>query len=289
MERILYFIREAWRGLWHHRTFTWTALLALVGALVVPGVFLVVLVNTLNAAHSLGDRRELVVFLREGVADSTRETLARRLSGVARSVTYVSKEEAWEEMARELGGSELLEAVGQNPLPASYRVRLRPRYLNYASMDSIATSVGNEEAVEEVQFGGEWVRRLDRFFDTLRVIGFGIGAVIALVVLFVVSNTIRLTVVARREIHRVMLLMGASSRFVRMPLVLEGLLVSVLAAVVALGLLYGLFALLEPRLAVLPVFLPWRWIVAFLLTAGVLGALGSALAVSRFPPEERVR
>jgi cell division transport system permease protein len=289
MQRMLYFLSEAWRGLWRHRSLSLTALLALTGALLVPAAFLVVLVNSLHAVHTLGDRREMIVFLRDAATPADRDTLAERLAPVARQVTFVSKQEAWDEMARELGGTELLEAVGQNPLPASLRVRLRPEYLHYEAMDSIATAVGGAEAVEEVQFGGEWVRRLDRFIETLRVAGFGIAAIIALVVIIVVSNSIRLTVVARRELHRVMRLLGAGRFFLRIPLVLEGTLISLLAAAGALAVVYGLFRVVEDRLAVLPVFLPWRWVLAFLGAAAVLGAFGSTLAVSRIGHEERKR
>jgi cell division transport system permease protein len=286
---VLYFLREAGRGLWRHRSLTLTALAALVGALLVPAVFLVVLVNSINAVHTLGDRREMIVFLRDGAGDAARRALAARLLPVARQVTYVSKEAAWDEMARELGGSELLDAVGQNPLPASLRVRLRQVYLNFDAMDSIATSVREDDAVEEVQFGGEWVRRLDRFMETLRVTGFGIGAVIALVVIFVVANAIRLTVLARRDLHRVMRLLGAGRLFLRAPLVLEGFLISLLAAGLALAAVYGLFRLLEGRLAALPTFLPWSWIAAFVGGAAALGTLGSLLAVTRVGHGERER
>jgi len=289
MGRVLYLVREAWRGLWFHRSLTFTAFLALVGALLVPCVFLVVLVNALSALHTLGDRREMIVFLDDGTADSTRQAIAGSLSPVARQITFVSKEQAWDEMAKELGGDELLRAVGENPLPASYRVKLRPAYLHFAAMDSISQALSTKPGVEEVQFGGQWIKRLDRFLETLRTTGFGIAAVVAAVVLFVVANAIRLTVVARRDIHRVMLLLGASRRFIRSPLILEGALVSGLAAATALGLTYLIVLGLANRLIVLPEFLPWRWMVGFIGAAAVLGMFGSALALTRVAREDRSR
>lgn len=289
MGRIGYIIREAWRGFWYHRSLTFTAFLALVGALLVPCVFLVVLVNALSALQTLGDRREMIVFLEDATPDSTRQAVAASLSRVARQITYVSKEQAWDEMARELGGDELLRAVGENPLPASYRVKLRPAYLHFASMDSISQAISQSAGVEEVQFGGQWIKRLDRFLETLRTTGFGIAAVVGAVVLFVVANAIRLTVVARRDIHRVMLLLGASRRFIRSPLILEGALVSSLAALTALGLTYLLVLGLANRLIVLPEFMPWRWMAAFVAAAALLGMFGSALALTRVAREDRSR
>src|SRR5262249_43805026 len=167
MGRLSYLFREAWRGLWHHRSLTFTAFLALVGALLVPCVFLVVFVNALSAVHQLGDRREMVVFLEDGIPDTTKQDVERRLALVARQITFVSKDEAWDEMAKELGGDELLRAVNENPLPASFRVKLRPGYLHYAAMDSISQAISQAAGVEEVQYGGQWIRRLDQFLQTL--------------------------------------------------------------------------------------------------------------------------
>lgn len=289
MGRLSYLLREAWRGLWHHRSLTFTAFLALVGALLVPCAFLVVFVNALSAVHQLGDRREMVVFLQDDVADSTKQDIERRLGLVARQITFVSKEEAWDEMAKELGGDELLRAVNENPLPASFRVKLRPAYLHYAAMDSISQAISQAAGVEEVQYGGEWIRRLDQFLLTLRTTGFGIAGIIGAVVLFVVANAIRLTVVARRDIHRVMVLLGASRRFVRAPLLFEGALVSALAAGTSLGIMYLIVLGLANRLAISPTFLPWRWMLAVIGVASLLGILGSALALARVGREDRTR
>jgi len=105
----------------------------------------------------------------------------------------------------------------------------------------------------------------------------------------VVANAIRLTVVARRDIHRVMVMLGASRRFVRTPLLFEGALVSVLASGTALGITYLIVLGLANRLVILPSFLPWRWMLSFVGAAALLGILGSALALARVGREDRTR
>jgi cell division protein FtsX len=88
-------------------------------------------------------------------------------------------------------------------------VKLRPAYLHYAAITR-SQAIARAAGVEEVQFGGEWIRRLDQFLNPAhhgrhrRIIG---------AVSVVVANAIRLTVVARRDVHRVMVLLGASRRF----------------------------------------------------------------------------
>jgi len=212
-----------------------------------------------------------------------------RFDGLADTVVYVSREEAWDEMAQELGGSDLLEAVGENPLPASLRVWLLPGYRHHESMDSIAASLAEHEAVEDIQYGATEVRVMDRVIETLTWIGLGLAALIVLVVLFLVANTMRLTVLARRETHRVMALLGASGAFVRIPLLLEGVIVCLVASLLALGVVYALFLVVEQRLPALPEFLPWEWLAAFVVVSGFLGLLGSILAVTRRSPGENAK
>ncbi len=278
MSRLRYFIGEAWRGMWHHRSLTLTAIASVAGALLTIGVFLLFTANAQQALTSLGDRREVVVYLRDAAGDDQVQDLRARMDSLYGASTYVSKQEAWDEFARELGGDELLKAVGENPLPASIRLRLRPEYLHFAAMERIADLLARESVVEEVRFGGEWVRRLDRFTSGLATINLAVALVVALGVLLVVANTIRLTVVARRGLLRILALVGAGPGFLRAPLILEGVLVATLAAVLALALLAGIWAGLDGRPFAL-VFLPWRWAAAFVGSAAVLGFAGSFLAL----------
>ena len=278
MNRIAYFITEAWRGMWHHRSLTFTSVASLAGALLTIGIFLLFTANAQRALSTLGDRREVVVYLRDSATDEEVAALVARMNALYGTATAVSKQEAWDEFARELGGDELLKAVGENPLPASIRLKLRTEFLNFAAMERIADALAREPAVEEVRFGGEWVRRLDQFADGLARMNLAVGVIVALGVLVVVANTIRLTVVARRELLQIMALVGASSGFLRAPLLVEGVLVAVMAAVLALALLAGAWASLDGRPIAL-VFLPWRWALAFVGAAATLGLVGSLLAL----------
>ena len=278
MSRLAYFVTEAWRGMWHHRSLTLTAIASLAGALLTIGVFLLFTANAQQALSTLGDRREVIVYLHDAAGEEEVRALVARMDGLYGSATLVSKQEAWDEFTKELGGDELLKAVGENPLPASIRLKLRPEFLNFGAMERIADALSREPVVEEVRFGGEWVRRLDQFSESLARINFAVGIVVALGVLIVVANTIRLTVVARRELLRIMALVGASPGFLRAPLLVEGVLVAALAALLALVLLAAAWAGLDGRPVPL-VFLPWNWSLAFVGTAALLGFAGSMLAL----------
>jgi len=278
VSRLAYFIAEAWRGMWHHRSLTITAIASVAGALLTFGVFLLFTANAQQAMSSLGDRREVIVYLKDTAPLDQVDSLRTRMESLYGPATYVSKQEAWDEFARELGGDELLKAVGENPLPASIRLRLRPGYLHFAAMERIADALAGEPVVDEVRFGGEWVRRLDHFTAGLARINLAVAVIVALGVLLVIANTIRLTVVARRELLRILALVGAGPGFLRAPLVIEGVLVATLAAAVALLLLAGVWAGFDGRPFPL-VYLPWRWSLAFVTIAAALGFAGSLLAL----------
>ena len=278
MNRIGWFLREAWRGLWFHRSITWTALLSGFGSFVVLGMFLLFTANVQHALDSLGDRREVVVYLRDSASTDAREALIARLDSLYGVADYVSRDRAWEEFANELGGTELLDAVGQNPLPASIRLKLRPEFLNFDAMERLSDELAKVDIVEEVRFGGEWVRRLDHFIATLRFVDLVIGIVVAASVLFVVANTIRLAFIARRETLRIMALLGAGNGFIFTPLVLEGVIATAISALFALGAIYGAAAYFDGRpVDILP--LPWSWAAAFVGGAMLLGLVGALVAL----------
>ena len=289
MSPLAYFLSEAWRSFRQQRAVATNTILALVGALLVPAIFLVVLANVLDSLRAMESRREMVVFLVDESSVEAVDSLRARFASSARSVQYVSKDQAWAEMSRDPVAGQLLDAVNGNPLPASLRIRLDPELMTYESMDSIAASLTHEEIVEEVQFGGEAVRVLDGVLATLRWVGLALGLLIGIVVLIVVANTIRLTIVARRETHRILFLLGADSGFVRLPLVLEGVLACTLAAVLALAISYAAFLVLSPRLTILPTYLPFAWIAYYAAAAAVLGAFGGWLASTGLEARESDR
>ena len=275
-----YYLREAWRSYRQHRGLTFSAVLSLIGALTVVGVFLMLTWNADNALRLIGDRREMVVYLRDGVTDAQRTTMMESLERLYGAVTYVSKEQAWDEFTQQIGDPSLVEAVDENPLPASLRVKLRPELLNYDSMQEAARQVGQFPEVEDVRYGGEWVRRLDELNAGLRRGSLAIGIVVALAILFVISTTVRLTVQTRRPQVEIMSRLGATDRFIATPFIVEALAQAGVAALVALALMYGFSQ--AARLEVVGVeFLPWTWCVAFVGATVLLTWLASLWVVSR--------
>lgn len=276
----VFYIREMWRSFRQHRGLGFMAVLSLIAALTVSGGFLLLLHNADHALRLIGDRREMVVYLRDGVTEKQRDAVEESLERLYGTVTYVSKEQAWEEFSQQVGDPSLLEAVDQNPLPASLRVKLRPELLHYDAMEEAARQVAQFPEVEDVRYGAEWVRRLDELRDRLGRGALASGVLMALAILFVIHNTLRLTVQTRRPHIEIMSRLGASDRFIATPFAFEAVMQTAVAA--ALSLLLLLLFQQGVRTQVAGVeFLPWPWTAGFFAAAVLLAWIASLFALAR--------
>ena len=276
----LFFLREAWRSFKQQRGLAYNAIFSLTAALSLSGLFLLVVHNVEVAMRLVGDRREMVLYLRDSVTAEQREALIARLENLYGEATYVSKDEAWSEFSDQLGDPALLEGVQGNPLPASLRVKLKPELLKYAAMEETAKQVSAFPEVEDVRFGGEWVRRLDDLAAGLRRGAIAVGTVVALAIVFVMYTTLRLTVLTRRPEVEIMSRLGATDRFIGTPFVVEAMLEAALAATLALGVVFGIQRAFVSQVVNL-VFLPLSWTAGFLAAAIVLAWVAAMLALSR--------
>ena len=276
----LFYLREAARSFRQHRGLAYTAIFSLTASLILSGLLLLLTHNAKATLDLIGDRREMVIYLRDDVTPARRDLLMGRLEGLYGRVTYVSKEQAWDEFSRQVGDPSLLESVDDNPLPASVRLTLRPELLDHTHMEETARQVAQFPEVEDVRYGAEWVQRLDDLGASLVRGTWVVGVVVALAIVFIVYNTIRLTVLARRPQVEIMSRLGATDGFIAMPFVIEAVFEAALAAGIALAVLFGLQQALAARVIGL-VFMPTTWVLGFLGAAIALGSLASALALSR--------
>jgi cell division transport system permease protein len=276
----LYYFRESARSIRQHRALATTAIVVLTAALALTGLFMLLTYNAERALELMGDRREMIVYLRDDLLPADRDLLMGRLHDLYGFTTYVSKEQAWDEMRQQVGDPTLLEAVEDNPLPASIRIKLKPALLAPDSMEAAAREVAKFPEVEDVRYGAEWVRRLDELGAGLRLGTLAVGVIVAIAVVFVLYNTIRLTVLARRQQVEVMSRLGATDRFIAWPFVLEAMTEAALAALLALGAVFGLQQALATRLIGVE-FLPPVWALAFVGAAVALAWFAAWWALSR--------
>jgi cell division transport system permease protein len=277
----VFYFHEMFRSFRQHRGVAITAIFSLAAALTLGGLFVLLSWNAHVAIEEVGDRREMVVYLNDDVSATERDVLIGRIHDLYGSVTYVNKEQAWKDFTAQIGDATLLESVGDNPLPASLRVKLKPQLLTPEGMEATARQISGFPEVEDVRYGAEWVRRLDTITRMLVVVTLSVLALVGLAVLLIVYTTIRFTVLARRQQVEIMARLGATDRFIATPFVIEALAEALIAGVIALGILFGAQQVLAAKLIAGITFLPWTGAVAFLGGVLLLALLSGLLALGR--------
>lgn len=235
----------------------------------------------------------VTIYLRDGFPEEDILIFQDRLSSLpeVHSVTYTSKDKALEEFSVMLGDDRfLIEGLDRNPLPASLRITPRDPYRNLEGVKTILGSIGDDPLVQDIQYGQDWLDRLDRLLYVLDFGAVALGLTLSLAAVFIISNTIKITVMARRDELEIMRFVGATESFIRLPFLVEGVIQGMAGAVLSLGLLSSVYALLagrsdQPILKILNIeslaFLPLSTISAILLGGMVLGGLGSLASVGK--------
>jgi cell division transport system permease protein len=277
MNRFTYVISAAWQGFWRNPVMCVASTFTVALMLLLFAFFLIADRGLQSAVSLLESKVELVSYLSDEATVSQILELKGRIEQdpAVSSVTYVSKDEALKKL-RELSDQRAdlgpVEDIGINPLPASLEVKLASAHESQRVADELRAEIGSGVVTEVV----DNPQVVDKLLTITRVLSFGGFAVLGmmlLVALFVIVNTIRIAVHARRDEIEIMKLVGATDWFVRWPFILEGMLVGAFGAGVAL---VGLTAAAGPVtnaligfLDILPVSLGQNFIAQ--LAAGVLG------------------
>ncbi len=258
-------------------------------ALMPVGVAVVLAANLRLMATMLERQVQVVAYLRDRASPEERERITAQVQALpgVRRVEFVGRDQALVRLQNTLGeGISLRDVIDTNPLPDSLEITLG----NPREARSVATVVRQIGGVEDVTFGAQAVDRLLAVTGLLRSGGATAGLLLGGVALIIIINTIRLTVISRRQEIEIMQLVGASPWYVRSPFMLEGVLQGLVAtALAALVLIPGYIVLLARARAVVP-FLPLVHapdllpaLVASLALGGMLvGTGGSLLALRRF-------
>ena len=291
---IPYSIKEGLAGFQRAKFAVVAAKGAMTVALVLIGLFALLSYEAQRVSTWLRQRvGELEIFLDESIEPVTAEALHMRAAatpGVAEA-EFVSQDSAQAIFRREFGeGADVF--LNEPFLPASIKVRVRSRYANPDSLTALVEEFTTWNRVDEVVFNQPLLVKVQQNLRLLTIAGLLLGSIVVLASIFLVANTIRLTIYARRLLIRTMKLVGATDSFIRRPFIVEGMAQGLLAGVVAALVLSALYTVIA---GYLPDVGASRSSSALIVTVGVilsgvlLGWLGSVFAVRRFIHNVAVR
>jgi cell division transport system permease protein len=278
---IAYFWQQAWHQLVRDHRLSVTAILANLATLFVSALFLLVAFNLNEAMRSMRAQRHVQVFLAPATPAIERDrigTALRALPGVL-GATLVTPEEALREFERDFGESGLEEALGENPLPASFRLSLADRARSESALDELQDATRRIVGVESVRYGTPGVLALEAKVRAFAIITVIFGVLVGLSAVLVVANTIRLTILARRDLVEILKLIGARDSFVSMPFLLEGAAQGAISGVGAIVLVWIGQSVLSRRMGGV-MFFDWPVVAAFLVFSVAVGGAGAFWATA---------
>ncbi len=285
-----YFIQEVFHSLRRNNWMTFASIGTVAVSLFVLGVFLILVLNMNRLAGMLESQVQISVYLEDHLTDREKRQIGydiESLQGID-SVTYVDRETAKERLKERLGDQKyLLDALSEdNPLPDAFEVTVTTP----AVVESAAGAIAAMQGVEEAKYGQDVVEHLFDITRLMRIFGFVLMGLLGGATLFIISNTIRLTVFARRKEIAIMKYVGATDWFIRWPFLLEGIVLGCIGGFIAAVALRSFYAAMAAKIYSTLAFFPlmpqypfMNYVTLAILLAGVvIGAIGSVISLKRF-------
>lgn len=287
-----YLFREGIKNIWTNRMMSIASVIVLVSCLILTGTAALFSVNISETVKKTGEGNVTRVFLEESVIDGQViyiEEEIKRIPNVEKT-QFISKDEAIKSYQNSMREDIFNQLIGEgNPLPHAIDVTMTDLSLYDQTIENIL----KVEGVDDVRDTREVANKLSSLSNLVNTMGLWIVIALVLVSIFIISNTIRMTMYSRRFEISIMKSVGATDSFVRIPFVIEGMFIGLLAGIIASVVtvfLYGAMANIVKSITQINL-TPYSqigWIVnaAFILAGVLIGALGSVLSIGRYLRKE---
>ncbi len=281
-----YVIKEGLAGIRRTKFSSFASTSAIAVALILIGLFFLVSYHGSQLTDYMRQRiGEIEVFLVDDITDELGRVVRDQISVLdgVQEATYVSKTEAMLIFQEEFG-EDATDFYDSPFLPASVKVKVLPRYANSDSVLAVKATIEALPRVNDAQYEARLLRSIERSEFLVRSFGFWLGSLVVLAAIFLVANTVRLTIYARRLLIRTMKLVGATDAFIRRPFVVEGVTQGFVAGIVAVVVVSSIYSVIVNNVTLLDHMDNNALLIIFsLILIGVLlGFGGSYFAVRRF-------
>jgi len=254
--------------------------------------FILIFVNINYWTEKQGKTLTMSIYFKEEPGKAVIENIKKELflfPGVTIK-QFVSKDDAMKSLRRKLGQKAgLLDGLKQNPLPASLEITLSRDKEGDNLPYQLKTRLEEITVVDEVHYAQEWIKRFQIIMEAIKIVGMIFGGLLFLAALFIITNTIKLTIYSRKEEIEILKLVGATNRFVKIPFMIEGSIQGLLGGAVALFILFLAYIIAITRIdisvgfaSLTIVFLSPQIILFLLLMSVIIGFVGSTISLGRF-------
>lgn len=285
-----YFTSEAFKSFRRNSFMSFASVATVALSLFILGIFMLMVANLDYFANNLENQVQISVYMKDGISTDQVMKVGRELKALpdVKSIEFTNKDQAMDKLKNRMKDQPgILDALeGKNPLPSSYEVT----FTNPEAVKKTAAIVAKYPEVESSHYGQEIIEQLFQITQIIRWGGIALIIFLTFATLFIISNTIRLTVFARRKEIGIMKYVGATNWFIRWPFLLEGLFLGFIGGLIADAALIQFYSFvtinIHESLAFLPMvgMYPFMYEVSgiLLLVAMFIGAIGSTISLKRY-------
>jgi cell division transport system permease protein len=283
---LAYTLRESLSGFTRTKLSSTISIITICISLLLLGVFAAISIHASRFIDMIRNKVELEAFLQEPITGQQISDLAQAIvecEGVEQAV-FISKEDAAEIFKQEFGEN-INTVLNFNPLPPSFKITLLPEYRTAANAQALYEKLLGLKGIQSVVYRKTLLELIDRRTVLVNRLTLGLGALISISAILLVSNTIRLAIYAKRKLIRTMELVGATRLFIRLPFLMEGIIQGLVGGFIAATILYvtmeyGLQLISTEVREYIWLDPPFYGLV--ILAGAALGLVGSAISVIRF-------
>lgn len=291
-------IKQGFVGMWRNRAMSIASIGSVSATLTILGIVLILILNINTTANTAKEQfDEVQVFLEKNLTEEEIEKVGQAINdcGGVNSVIFQSKQQALEIMKQEWGDQGyLLEGLEESPLPDSYIIQLDAiEYTNSVVSQLNALKVNGLKGIEEIKYYKDLVEKIMSVANFIRIGGLVVIGILVFISVFIISNTVKITVVARKREIGIMKYVGATNGYIRGPFMVEGILLGIIGTVISILIVFYSYKYLVSSvnemlyvlltIYMIPPKIMINDIAIIFITIGVgIGLLGSIISLKKF-------
>ena len=290
-----YLTHEGFRNVWVNRLMSLASVTVLMACLIIMGAGIMIYFNINNVVDKVQSQNVVMVYVADDASEDETTQIGTSLKGISNveSCEFVPKEVAFQEQIQSMGGdAALFEGFDEIPLPDAYKVTVK----DLSQFETTVSQIKQINKVDSVRENSDLASKLLSLRHAVSIVSVGLVVMLFLVALFIISNTIRITMFSRKLEISIMKAVGATNWFIRWPFMIEGMILGTISGIVSLGVLWGLYAVAEKVFAqtlsligfsLVPFSGYWWQILLVFVAIGLFtGGFGSLVSMSKYLKEQ---
>ena len=290
-----YLTHEGFRNVWVNRLMSLASVTVLMACLIIMGAGIMIYFNINNVVDKVQSQNVVMVYVADDASEDETTQIGTSLKGISNveSCEFVPKEVAFQEQIQSMGGdAALCEGFDEIPLPDAYKVTVK----DLSQFENTVSQIKQINKVDSVRENSDLASKLLSLRHAVSIVSVGLVIMLFLVALFIISNTIRITMFSRKLEISIMKAVGATNWFIRWPFMIEGMILGTISGIVSLGVLWGLYAVAEKVFAqtlsligfsLVPFSGYWWQILLVFVAIGLFtGGFGSLVSMAKYLKEQ---